>query len=1154
MKILRIRLKNLNSLRGDHAIDLDAEPLASAGIFAITGATGAGKSTLLDAITLALFGRSARYGTAPNPEDVMSRHTGECRAEVEFEVAQGRFTAAWHLNRARGQPEGKVQPARRFIYDAQGETLAQNITQADLKIVELTGLDYDRFLRSVLLAQGEFARFLKARADERSELLEHLTGTMIYSQLGTLAHEEKTQREQVFAMREQALGNIVILGDGERTHKEQLAAEHGWRLQELAGERNRLLTAIRQGQALSECLAKIAGLKQRHAELDQQTARHHSEFAALALHRKTERFVADLARLDQLTQDLERLEAQAKAATVARDAEALRLAETFEEAGELVSRLKTAKARQIEQTTDDLAAGKSTAEAINAWLGLHQADLNLQTSLPELGQSITALKHHHAEQAALAMRADVLARQLEGACELASKRKADTTRAGDHLAELDVLLQKAQEELIATLAGRTADDLENARAGGQAELEKLQALKAVLARRDESLARQERLAGELASRQPPLDRLGADHESLAIMVRQGSDLVAALHESLRKSQLIANLEQHRAQLSHGDACPLCGALDHPYSKHDVQPATEIERLKAELETASAALQKKQLALQAKAYELAKAEQSATELQRQLEQEQDFRQQLESTLGEHPEEWRSNDGLMQATSGIQKRLQLLDATLRRIRTCESAAATAERNWLNQRHVLETAQGHEKTAADDIERTQTAIQENIEAQERTLSQVQALKESLSAPLSRFGLTPPDEGGEEALIKALSVRRDIALAKERELQQVQSRLQQLEAGLVQLRSEAEELHRQADVLAQEQQAADIPTEIPASAVRQRTRIGWTTLPEAHTALAKARTNLARAQAALGEREQALKEARVTAAASADELTQMLGASEFTDIAALRAARMPEEEAGRVASLEKLLTDQEQQLAGHWQAAQADAEGLRTGDPPQGEALVAAEQSLHALEAEIQTRTAERTLLANELERDIQNRAQMAAARTEIESERAQLAVWRQLAELIGSHDGKKFRVFAQGLSLDVLIRHANRHLQRLAERYRLRRRAGEALDLEIVDLHQASATRPMASLSGGESFLASLALALGLSDLAGRNVRIDSLFIDEGFGSLDADSLDVAIAALEGLRSNQKTVGIISHVDLLKERITTQVQVERGSGGVSSIIVKA
>jgi exonuclease SbcC len=126
----------------------------------------------------------------------------------------------------------------------------------------------------------------------------------------------------------------------------------------------------------------------------------------------------------------------------------------------------------------------------------------------------------------------------------------------------------------------------------------------------------------------------------------------------------------------------------------------------------------------------------------------------------------------------------------------------------------------------------------------------------------------------------------------------------------------------------------------------------------------------------------------------------------------------------------------------------------------------------------------------------------------------------------------------------------LLRLSERYRLRRREGEDLDLEIEDFHQAGAVRPMASLSGGESFLASLALALGLSDLAGRNVRIDSLFIDEGLSSLDSETLDLAISALETLQQDTKTVGVISHVDLLKERIATQIIVEKQSGGTSTL----
>jgi len=170
-----------------------------------------------------------------------------------------------------------------------------------------------------------------------------------------------------------------------------------------------------------------------------------------------------------------------------------------------------------------------------------------------------------------------------------------------------------------------------------------------------------------------------------------------------------------------------------------------------------------------------------------------------------------------------------------------------------------------------------------------------------------------------------------------------------------------------------------------------------------------------------------------------------------------------------------------------------------------------------------------------------------------REELSVWRRLHELIGSHDGSRFRRFAQRISLRILVGHANRSLAQLSDRYRIRHSDDDTLALEIEDLHQAGVRRPMQSLSGGESFLASLALALGLADLAGRSVRIDSLFIDEGFGSLDAETLEVAISALESLQRNNKTVGVISHVELLKERIATRVVVEKLPGGVSLFYVE-
>jgi DNA repair protein SbcC/Rad50 len=164
-----------------------------------------------------------------------------------------------------------------------------------------------------------------------------------------------------------------------------------------------------------------------------------------------------------------------------------------------------------------------------------------------------------------------------------------------------------------------------------------------------------------------------------------------------------------------------------------------------------------------------------------------------------------------------------------------------------------------------------------------------------------------------------------------------------------------------------------------------------------------------------------------------------------------------------------------------------------------------------------------------------------------------WKQLADLIGSADGKKFNIFAQGLTLARLVRLANKHMVKLNPRYVIRKVKNEDLELEIIDTYQADDARPMKTLSGGESFLVSLALALGLSELASRRTRIDSLFIDEGFGTLDSDTLDTAIATLENLQAESKLIGIISHVEALKDRITTQIQVNKLSNGSSKLVIR-
>ena len=150
--------------------------------------------------------------------------------------------------------------------------------------------------------------------------------------------------------------------------------------------------------------------------------------------------------------------------------------------------------------------------------------------------------------------------------------------------------------------------------------------------------------------------------------------------------------------------------------------------------------------------------------------------------------------------------------------------------------------------------------------------------------------------------------------------------------------------------------------------------------------------------------------------------------------------------------------------------------------------------------------------------------------------------------------FNTYVQRLTLQSLVQLANIHLYKLDKRYSLQMnktyKAGEELNFNLIDHYQTAEVRNIDTSSGGEKFIISLALALGLSDLASNNVSIDSLFIDEGFGSLDSNTLEIVISTLETLQAQGKMIGIISHVDNLKERIPTQIQVLKKSNGVSIV----
>lgn len=1135
MRIISIACFNLNSLRGKqpHRLDFEAAPLEGCGLFAISGPTGAGKTTLLDAITLALYGQTPRQS---NGVALNSHGATESWAEVVYEVEAGRFLAKWSLQRAFKKADGtpkvtmQVTPWPR----QEGDWQTQNLRESVAKNQELTGMRYEQFTRSVLLAQGGFADFLEAKDDERAMLLERMTGTGIYKTLSQNAHERLKAENAAEQRLLDQLGAVRLLAPEELAEK-MAAADEKW-LAVTAAK-----TAADAWQAQLDWHQKIAGLCTKAelatAEVEQAEkalAAQQEELARLTAHEPAEAF-------ETTWRDCKRAAADAAEAENRRQllADELARARTAEETA--AAAVESARLAW-EAATAQLELQRPTLNAALAQLP------NLKTLTKTANEAQSTWLTNEAEHREAEVKHGIFSKQTAAdQNELAALQTWLATHRAD--GELPSVLVQL-DHLLGQRDRTTADYRERKQEANLLQSNRDQAAKAEADHRT-NLSETEQALAELES---ALLRQYAQHAGLmeAAATRE-TTLTLALAAARRAEgdcyALLLGKElfrDHAAQLQTGCECPLCGALEHPVRSRHVDASDE--------------------ALDALQTELAAHQEKVTLLDEQLKQNADLLARLGSPALRGA---AAPDPAARALS-LPEAMRSATLLLRDLANTPTQQARLEGQRKSFSEKADTAKAQQQT-----------LQRQLDELDKKLIFILKQGEEASAAIAALATarnTQFDRKQPLLLVSELSQRLDTFTKKTRRHDELRPKLADATGHLNLLASEVNRLADARRILktasetaAAEQQACadDIAAAHPGYPTPQAALDFWASAErqeqKKHADLADIGRRQTANVALLIEREQAQATLRDQHHATAMALDQQLrrdlpAAGLPPDPAVLDSLLLPEPERSALRRLRATLdgtlaTTRDYHTRCAIELSTTVAQAL---SPEPAEAV---QQACDEARAQHLGLLKEHTLLEKELADEQAHQTQFAELGTKAAAQRRETLRWKTLHDLIGSSDGTRFSRFAQGLTLARLVGLANDHLRRFNDRYQLRRKAATSRDpkdatslaLLVADAYDGY-QRDASTLSGGETFLVSLALALGLSELASNAARIDSLFIDEGFGTLDAETLQVALAALGQLRDRGKTIGIITHIDpdKLEGHIDTRVVVERVGQGSSRLRV--
>ena len=1213
MIIQKLRFANLNSLQGEWEIDFTRPEYLSDGLFAITGPTGSGKSTILDAICLALYGQTPRLGRiTKSSNEIMSRHAGDCFAEVTFANATGAYRVHWSQHRSRHKRGGELQAQKHEISDAATGVVIQTKLQETLQEVEArTGMDFDRFTRSMMLAQGAFAKFLLADADQRAPVLEQITGTEIYSVISMKVHERRRDEQARLERLQLECEGIRLLGDEELRERETERAACIEKERELNAGVERDSAALRWLREIARLEEELAAIGGEAAALEAEREAFRPDEERLRLARNAaaiepQHAVLKLKR-EQLRRDSEELaakeaarpeaERQQQVAEVRHEAAGQELASAQESAAAMKPLI--AQARQLdvaiegkhqeaerrkreldalEERRGRLDAERAAASAgvesarrelqqLRAWQEAHGADASLVGAMSGIRHAFEELRPAADRERSAASGIATVQQAIE---QLQNESAAIELEAKASQAALDKArraLDERKSSFAAQLGGSTLKAL-------RSDLDFLRERRRLL---EEILA----LYKSGKELMPKITELGAGIEALESrqadatrklehareLLGHAEREVAAQEKLARLADRVRSLEEERRRLVAGQPCPLCGSEHHPYAGESALPESD----EAALDVAKRAVQEHSRSINA--LEISVAE-CRTEIAQTKERRDDLAAMRETSgrqclallekAGIETPAREAEPVVLEALAEcggkvdeLARRIEQLDLLEQRIRDEEARLQQLSNIARNDERRLEQAAERQRLNRLDLAR----LERDRETAQRELDERTQHLRHLVEP---YGVTVDGEIA-ESLVAGLEERRD-AWQREEErgrsleqsvqtgeasLRNLNEQLAALDADLATRREEVEAAFAGVEIVQKERfelfgekspDAEEERLESLAQASRDQ-------LASASESLSAARQELAVLDTSIAELRRGVQQQREEVEQREAEFNVALAGKGFADEVAFIAALLPETEREIIETATTALENRKRDI----DLKRSDREARLRDELERRLTASSADElaaRIEALQEELRELHGRIGAIASQLEAHRQaadeHRAKMAA----VEAQKSECRRWEMLHNLIGSADGKKFRNFAQGITFEIMINHANKQLSRMTDRYVLLHDASGALELSVIDQWQAGEIRSTRNLSGGESFIVSLALALGLSQMSSRNVRVDSLFLDEGFGTLDEEALETALKTLGSLQQSGKLIGVISHVPALRDRIATHIKVTPLNGGRSAI----